>query len=75
MSKVRIFIFTKYSFYCELRLRNAFDVPTSPVNALHGSSNPLEAEKELNFFFPMEQTVALIKPGLSEEKQSTSFKL
>jgi hypothetical protein len=51
-------------------LRNAFDVPNSPVNALHGSANPQEAEKELNFFFPMEQTVALIKPGLSEEKRS-----
>jgi len=50
-------------------LRSEFDVSESPVNALHGASSVEQAEKELNFFFPMEQTIALIKPGLPEDKR------
>ena len=40
------------------------------MNALHGSSTTEQAEKEIKKFFPMEQTVALIKPGLSAEQKS-----
>ena len=43
---------------------------TSSVNALHGPSTPEQAEKELEKFFQMEQTVALIKPGLTPEQKS-----
>ncbi|XP_067891978.1 thioredoxin domain-containing protein 6 [Heterodontus francisci] len=48
-------------------LRAQFAVETAPINQLHGSGTPQEAEKELKFFFPMEHTLATIKPGALEE--------
>lgn len=51
-------------------LRADFDVPDCPVNALHGASTPGQAEKELSKFFPMQQTVALLKPGLTDEQKA-----
>lgn len=51
-------------------MRSEFDIPDLKINSLHGASTPEQAEKELKFFFPMEQTVALIKPGLAAEKKS-----
>ena len=39
------------------------------MNALHGASSVEQAEKELAKFFPMEQTVAVLKPGLTPEKR------
>lgn len=50
-------------------LRADFDVPDCPVNALHGASTPAQAEKELGKFFPMQQTVALLKPGLTDQQK------
>ncbi|CAJ0956987.1 unnamed protein product [Ranitomeya imitator] len=49
----------------ERRLR--FTPKESTVNQLHGSSSPTEAEKEIHFFFPVEQTLAAIKPDALEE--------
>ena len=40
------------------------------INALHGPSTSEQAEKELKKFFPMEQTIALIKPGTSAEQKA-----
>ncbi len=51
-------------------MRSEFDVSSSSVNALHGASSVEQAEKELAKFFPMEQTVAVLKPGLTPEKKS-----
>jgi hypothetical protein len=45
----------------------------SNVNALHGPSSDEEAEKELKRFFPIEQTIAILKPGLSVETKSKRF--
>ncbi|RNA40879.1 thioredoxin domain-containing 3 -like protein, partial [Brachionus plicatilis] len=50
-------------------LRNEFDVDGSPINALHGPSSQEQAKKEIETFFPMEQTVAILKPGISPEKR------
>ncbi len=50
-------------------MRNEFDVSTSSVNSIHGATTQEQAEKELAKFFPIEQTVAVIKPGLSPEKK------
>ena len=33
-----------------------------PINPIHGSDSEETAEQELRYFFPMEQTVAVIKP-------------
>ncbi|XP_051878791.1 thioredoxin domain-containing protein 6 [Pristis pectinata] len=47
-------------------LRAQFAVESVPINQLHGSSTPQEAEKELKFFFQMEHTLAVIKPDAVE---------
>ncbi|NXR40401.1 TXND3 protein, partial [Zosterops hypoxanthus] len=43
-------------------LRAQYAVENVPINQLHGSSSVRDAQKELEFFFPEEQTLALIKP-------------
>ncbi|XP_013930206.1 PREDICTED: thioredoxin domain-containing protein 3, partial [Thamnophis sirtalis] len=49
-------------------LRAEFAIHDSPINQLHGSANTNEAAKELQFFFPVENTMALIKPSAFEDK-------
>uniref|UniRef100_A0ACB8FTT9 Uncharacterized protein n=1 Tax=Sphaerodactylus townsendi TaxID=933632 RepID=A0ACB8FTT9_9SAUR len=50
-------------------LRAEFAIDTAPINQLHGSSTTNDAEKELEFFFPVEHTLAVIKPSaLAEHK-------
>ncbi len=51
------------------RLRNEFQTPDMHINALHGASTPEQADRELKKFFPIEQTIALIKPGVSKEQK------
>ncbi|NXK65259.1 TXND3 protein, partial [Sylvietta virens] len=43
-------------------LRGHYLLENVPINQLHGSSTPSDAQKELKFFFPEEKTFALIKP-------------
>ncbi|XP_038628463.1 thioredoxin domain-containing protein 3 isoform X7 [Tachyglossus aculeatus] len=43
-------------------LRAQFAVENVAINQLHGSSSLNEAKKELNFFFPCQHTLAIIKP-------------
>ncbi|NXB73192.1 TXND3 protein, partial [Donacobius atricapilla] len=43
-------------------LRAQYAIENVPINQLHGSSTLSDAKKELEFFFPEEQTFALIKP-------------
>ncbi|XP_032423069.1 thioredoxin domain-containing protein 6 isoform X3 [Xiphophorus hellerii] len=52
-------------------LRAKFAVENEPINQLHGSANPEEAERELNFFFPQQRTLAVIKPDALEEHRDT----
>ncbi|XP_069471918.1 thioredoxin domain-containing protein 6 isoform X2 [Ambystoma mexicanum] len=47
--------------------RAKFSPREAPINQLHGSSSKEEAEKELSFFFPVEKTLATIKPDALEE--------
>ncbi|XP_066485285.1 thioredoxin domain-containing protein 3 [Tiliqua scincoides] len=52
-------------------LRATFAIEGAPLNQLHGSSTPDQAAKELGFFFPVENTFAVIKPtAYVEHKQS-----
>ncbi|KAM9023159.1 thioredoxin domain-containing protein 3 [Ara ararauna] len=44
-------------------LRAQYAVSNVPIGKLHGSSTPDDAQKELEFFFPQEHTLALIKPA------------
>lgn len=39
------------------------------LNALHGSDSLESAEREVNFFFPQQQTLAVIKPDTNEEEK------
>ncbi|XP_042329518.1 thioredoxin domain-containing protein 3 [Sceloporus undulatus] len=52
---------------CPLSLRAEFAIDNAPINLLHGSSTPDQAAKELDFFFPVENTFAVIKPTALEE--------
>uniref|UniRef100_A0A8C3K374 NME/NM23 family member 8 n=1 Tax=Calidris pygmaea TaxID=425635 RepID=A0A8C3K374_9CHAR len=47
-------------------LRAQYAVENIPISQLHGSSTPDDAQKELEFFFPQEHTLALIKPGAAK---------
>ncbi|NWX31564.1 TXND3 protein, partial [Notiomystis cincta] len=47
-------------------LRAQYVIDNVPINQLHGSSTPSDAQKELQFFFPEEQTFALIKPDAAK---------
>ncbi|XP_078085275.1 thioredoxin domain-containing protein 6-like [Mustelus asterias] len=55
-------------------LRAQFAVEAVPINQLHGSETPQEAEKELKFFFSMEHTLAAIKPHALEEHRDEIVK-
>ncbi|OPJ67374.1 thioredoxin domain-containing protein 3 [Patagioenas fasciata monilis] len=48
-------------------LRALYAVDSSPINQLHGSSTTDDAQKELEFFFPQEHTLAVIKPAAAKE--------
>ncbi|XP_067300716.1 thioredoxin domain-containing protein 6 isoform X2 [Pseudorasbora parva] len=60
-------------------LRAQFSFGNSRINQLHGSSSSEEAEMEIGFFFPPEDTLAVIKPHterkeeILEEIQSRGF--
>ncbi|XP_009986438.1 PREDICTED: thioredoxin domain-containing protein 3, partial [Tauraco erythrolophus] len=48
-------------------LRAKYAVNNIPIGQLHGSSTPDDARKELQFFFPQEHTLALIKPAAAKK--------
>ncbi|XP_068602636.1 thioredoxin domain-containing protein 6 [Brachionichthys hirsutus] len=43
-------------------LRAQFAAENEPINRLHGSASHEDAEREINFFFPKQKTLAVIKP-------------
>ncbi|XP_074646770.1 thioredoxin domain-containing protein 6-like isoform X2 [Tubulanus polymorphus] len=43
-------------------LRAQFAIDDVPINQLHGSDSEEAAKIELDYFFPMQQTVAVVKP-------------
>uniref|UniRef100_A0A3Q3AHN2 Nucleoside diphosphate kinase B n=1 Tax=Kryptolebias marmoratus TaxID=37003 RepID=A0A3Q3AHN2_KRYMA len=52
-------------------LRARFAAESEPINQLHGSSSPEDAEREISFFFPKQHTLAVIKPDAMEEHRDT----
>ncbi|XP_077159156.1 thioredoxin domain-containing protein 3 [Paroedura picta] len=52
---------------CPNSLRAEFAIDSAPINQLHGSDSASQAAKELEFFFPVEHTLAVIKPTALEE--------
>ena len=49
------------------------DAEDPALNALHGSDSLESAEREVNFFFPKQQTLAVIKPDTSSEERGSSL--
>jgi len=60
------------SVFLIFSLRVQFAVENEPVNQLHGSASPEDAEREINFFFPKQRTLAVIKPDAMEEHKGPS---
>ncbi|XP_046555994.1 LOW QUALITY PROTEIN: thioredoxin domain-containing protein 3 homolog [Haliotis rubra] len=56
-------------------LRAQFSIDESSINQLHGSDSIETAEKEIQHFFPMEQTVAAIKPDAFSTKDEIIAKI
>ncbi|XP_065844765.1 thioredoxin domain-containing protein 6-like [Oscarella lobularis] len=56
-------------------LRAQFSNPDGSFNSVHGADSTENAEKELDYFFPMEKTVAVIKPEAIKERESIVEKI
>ena len=63
-----IHIHVHIHIHISFSLRARFSMDGSDDNGLHGAQNELEAEKEIQYFFPKEQTVAVIKPNSVDQK-------
>ncbi|XP_077437101.1 thioredoxin domain-containing protein 6-like [Vanacampus margaritifer] len=48
-------------------LRARFSVEGDPLNQLHGSQSTEEASREISLFFPVQQTLAVIKPDAVDQ--------
>lgn len=57
-----------------LSLRAQYAIENVPINQLHGSSTTSDAQKELEFFFPEEQTFALIRPDAAKTHKGKAFR-
>ncbi|XP_032908914.1 thioredoxin domain-containing protein 3 [Catharus ustulatus] len=55
-------------------LRAQYAIENVPINQLHGSSTTSDAQKELEFFFPEEQTFALIRPDAAKTHKDEIMK-
>ena len=53
---------------CEKDTNQYYITDGTEVNMLHGSDTTQKAQEELEFFFPVQQTVAVIKPDAYENK-------
>ncbi|XP_053074619.1 thioredoxin domain-containing protein 3 isoform X2 [Acinonyx jubatus] len=51
-----------------------FAVEGLPINQLYGSDSLETAEKEIRYFFPPQQTLALIKPHVTQEQREEILK-
>ena len=53
-------------YICSLRAQ--YTVDGIEINQLHGASSEAEVHKDMEFFFPQEQTLAVIKPNAMSHK-------
>lgn len=56
-------------------LRATFSKEGAQINPLHGSASSEEVEKDMKFFFPVEHTLAVIKPSAMTEKDNIMSKI
>ena len=55
--------------------RATFSTEGAQINPLHGSSSNEEVEKDMKFFFPVQHTLAVIKPTAMSEKDNILNKI
>jgi Nucleoside diphosphate kinase len=53
---------------CCCSLRAKYAIPDVAINQLHGSDTDEKALQEIAFFFPLQHTVAVIKPDVFHTK-------
>lgn len=63
-----LYVFLLHVHQCIFSLRAQFIADDADINSFHGADSEDAAEKEMQFFFPKEQTVAVIKPNALSEK-------
>ncbi|XP_064647240.1 thioredoxin domain-containing protein 3 homolog isoform X9 [Lineus longissimus] len=56
-------------------LRAQYSVDEDLINPLHGSDSATKAEEELEFFFPVQQTMAVVKPDAYQTKEDIMNKI
>lgn len=64
--------YTLYQFLTGLLLQSLcaqFAIEGLPINQLYGSDSLEAAEREIQYFFPPQHTVALIKPHVTQEQR------
>lgn len=66
-------VITRDYIYLNNSLRAQFGVEDVLFNQLHGSSSVEDATKEVEYFFPTEHTLGVIKPNALNEKGITLF--
>lgn len=49
-------------------LRQKFFDPEDEINPLHGADSETQVQREMNILFPVETTVAVIKPDAYEKQ-------
>ena len=49
-------------------LRERFADPEDGINPLHGADSEDQVQREMNMFFPLETTIAVIKPDAYEKE-------
>lgn len=54
--------------FLSLRAQYAPGDDDIPFNQLHGTDSEVETTKEVEFFFPTQQTIAVVKPNALSEK-------
>lgn len=67
-------LLSNFTLLMILSLRAQYAIENVPINQLHGSSSLSDAQKELEFFFPEEQTFALIKPEAVKTHKGKAFR-
>ncbi|CAF1461912.1 unnamed protein product, partial [Adineta steineri] len=51
-------------------LRNEFDIVDAKINSLHGARTQAEANRNLQFFFPEERILVILKPNLTDQQKT-----
>lgn len=69
-----VMLLSNFTLLMTPSLRAQYAIENVPINQLHGSSTPIDAQKELEFFFPEEQTFALIKPDAAKNHKGKAFR-